>query len=110
MLSPAIGCAVVAAVLASVFICARVLVRSGRVSSEASRKIVHIGMGAVCMSFPWLFSSTEPVIWLALGTTIVLLVTRLAPRLREEFGCVIHGIARESYGEFAFIAGVAGAF
>ena len=32
------------------------------------------------------------------------------PALREGFGCVLHDVTRRSYGDFAFIGGVAAAF
>jgi phytol kinase len=110
MLNQAAGCAATVVALATLFLFARYAVRSGRESPEGSRKIVHIGMGAVCMTFPWLFSSAWPVVWLALGALIALSAVRLVPLLREQFGGVLQGVARKSYGEFAFIAGVTGAF
>jgi phytol kinase len=82
---------------------------SGRLSPEAARKLVHVGMGCVCLTFPWLFTVAQ-VLLLAAIATAMLLATRAVPNLRATFGCVLQDVDRNSYGEFAFVAGVLSAF
>lgn len=98
------------AALGALFGGARALRTRGLLSAEGSRKLVHIGMGCVCMSFPWLFDGPLPVLVLAAIAMAGLLAVRAIPSLQANFGCVLHGVARRSYGEFAFIGGVATAF
>jgi phytol kinase len=50
------------------------------------------------------------VIALAAVACAGLFALRAVPALRSRFGCALHGIARASLGEFAFVAGVALAF
>jgi phytol kinase len=105
------ACAVlVLGALGALFGAARLARRRNWFSPEDSRKFVHVGMGCVCLSFPWLFSSPVPVLALAGIALASLVAVRTVPRVRAELGCVLHGVGRRSYGEFAFIAGVATAF
>ena len=102
--------ALVLAALAALFGLARFLRALNIVSPEQSRKIVHVAMGLICLCFPWLFRSAEPVVILAVVAACALLSGRTIPALRERVGCVLYGVQRRSYGEFAFIGGIAAAF
>lgn len=110
MLNPFAASALVIAALGVLFAAARAARLSGRVSPEWSRKIVHVGMGTVCLTFPWVFSNNAPVLVIAGCAAVGLLLLRLVPTARTAFGCVLHGVERKSYGEFAFVAGVASTF
>ncbi len=71
---------------------------------EASRKSVHLGMGIICLTFPWLFSTNWHVDLLAtLAVTTLLAIRWMKPPL----GKVLHGIERLSFGELLFPIGVA---
>ena len=73
-------------------------------SPEASRKSVHVGMGIICLTFPWLFSTNWHVDLLAtLAVTTLLAIRWMKPPL----GKVLHGIERLSFGELLFPIGVA---
>lgn len=73
-------------------------------SAEVSRKVVHVGMGMICLTFPWLFSTNWHVDLLAaLAVTTLLLIRWQKPPL----GKVLHGIERLSFGELLFPVGVA---
>ncbi len=72
--------------------------------AEASRKTVHVGMGMICLGFPWFFSEKWQVDLLAvLAVTTFLLIRWQKPCL----GKVLHGIERLSFGELLFPVGVA---
>ncbi len=77
---------------------------------EAARKASHVAVGTACLALPWLFADVAPVLALAAVAFTGLIALRAVPWLRARFGCALHGIARVSYGEFAFVGGVALAF
>ena len=82
----------------------------GRMPGELSRKAVHTGMGLVCLSFPWLFHGAWPVVVLGGLALIGLAAVRFVPVLRREFGGVLGGVERRSWGEFYFPVAVAVVF
>lgn len=81
-----------------------------RLSPELSRKAVHVGMGFVCLSFPWLFREAWPVVLLAVLAVITLGAVRLLPALRSRVGGVLCGVERHSLGEIYFPIAVAAVF
>lgn len=84
-----------------------VRVFQGILPPELSRKAVHIGMGLVCLSFPWLFQESWPVVVLAVLAIIGLGAARVVPIFKREVGGVLGGVARQSLGEFYFPIAVA---
>lgn len=74
------------------------------ISSELSRKIAHILLGLFCLSFPWLFSTALPVLFLGGISVAALLWMRLRS---DDWQTVIHGVSRQSWGEFYFPVAVA---
>ena len=77
---------------------------------ESARKLVHLSMGAVTLSFPWLFDSAWPVGILAAGATLALLAVKHFGPLRRAIGGVLHEVDRESSGEICFPVGVFAVF
>ena len=77
---------------------------------EAARKASHVAIGTACLTLPWLFAGVAPVLALAAVACVGLVALRTVPWLRGRFGVALHGIARRSYGEFAFVGGVTLAF
>ncbi len=110
MIHPLPGMALVLAGLGALLATATVLRRRERVSAELARKLVHIGMGLMTLSFPWLFCESWPVIALAALTVVALLVVRLMPAWRRRVGGALHDVARRSLGEIYFPASVAVVF
>lgn len=75
---------------------------------ELSRKITHIALGLVALSFPWLLHDTWPAFVLAIAALIVMFALRSVPVLRVRFGGLINDVGRESLGDLYFpIAAVA---
>lgn len=74
---------------------------------ELPRKLLHVGMGAICLSFPWLFEAVWPVLLLAGVSSAMLWALRSVSFLRHRFGGVIHGVQRASLGDLCYPLGVA---
>ncbi len=74
---------------------------------EWVRKLLHMIMGGVTLTFPWLFNETWPVVILASTTIIGLLVLKNRKAMRQQWGDVLHGVSRNSLGEMYFPAAVA---
>ena len=51
----------VLALLSGLLVLASIGIHRGRLKAETARKIVHAGMGGICLCFPLLFKSPEPV-------------------------------------------------
>jgi phytol kinase len=77
---------------------------------ETARKVSHVAVGLACLGLPFFFTTVAPVLVLAVVACGGLLALRVVPALRARFGCALHGVARRSLGEFAFVGGVALAF
>lgn len=77
---------------------------------EIARKSLHVALGLVTLSFPWLFDAPWPVITLAVLAVGALTAVRHVKAMRETVGEVIHGVRRESTGELVFPIAVAAVF
>lgn len=76
-------------------------------SPEVARKSIHVGMGLVCASLPWVFDRPLPVVVLAAIATVPLALIRILPVLKTGVGSALHSIERPSYGEILFAPAVA---
>ena len=74
---------------------------------EIPRKLVHVAMGLIVLSFPWVFAERWPVVVLGVLATGALLAVRFVRVLRRGVGSVLHSVERQSLGELAFPASVA---
>jgi len=87
-----------------------VLARRFAWEAEVARKASHVALGLAALPLPWLFRDDATVLMLAFAACAGLFALRAIPALKARFGCALHGIARASFGEFAFVGGVALAF
>lgn len=101
--------AVMAALLVGLPVLRMVVAKFGG-AAEVSRKSVHVLMGMICLSFPWVFDGPLPVWVLAAFATVPLAAVRCVPSLRAGLGSALHGISRPSYGEVLFAPAVAAVF
>jgi phytol kinase len=108
VISPFIGIALVLAAFGALFVVLRSASR--KLHPELVRKLMHVGMGLVSLSFPWLFHSAWPVVVLAAAASATLLGIRVSAVMKREFGGVLHAVSRESFGEFFYTIGVAALF
>ncbi len=109
-MNPWAGISIVLVALGALMLGVRALQQQGAIGAELARKLVHMGMGVVCLLFPWLFSVAWPVWVLAVAAIGALAAVRLVPFLRERLGDVLGGVGRASLGELYFPAGVAMVF
>jgi phytol kinase len=86
------------------------LQRHRRLHPELMRKLVHLGMGLVALSLPWLFESAWSVVALTSVFVLLLIGLRVLPTLRIHLGSPIHGVDRKSFGDIYFALGVGGLF
>jgi phytol kinase len=107
MPSPWLGILLVVTVLGVVLAALKCLIPRLGLAPETSRKMVHILMGLLTLSFPWLFDAAWPVLLLALLAVTALTATRVFAPLRQSFGGVLHGVERQSLGEIYFPLAVA---
>ena len=73
---------------------------------EIIRKLLHVGMGLVALSFPWLFPERWPVLVLAGFSLLILLGLKWVAPLKQNYGQVIDGVGRHSLGDFFYPAAI----
>lgn len=79
-------------------------------SGEVSRKVVHVGMGLTCLTFPLVFREVWPVLLLAALSILFLISIRVFPVLKASLGGVLGATGRSSWGEIWFPLAVAVVF
>ncbi len=110
MLNPWLSMCLVVSSFAVMMAGLRAYRRSHSMDPELVRKLLHVGMGLVTLSLPWLFATAWPVLVLTVAFTCFLTSLRLSRRLRQLFGGVIDGVARQSIGEIYFPLAVGSLF
>jgi len=105
LLNPWLGIIIVLALLGGLIGALAVFQKTKQPHPELVRKLLHIGMGLVTLSFPWLFSEAWPVIVLAALAVIGLLGVKFMKT--DSISNVVHGVARESLGEIYFPISIA---
>ena len=101
------GIAFVLVALGALMLTVKAVQLRGRVRPETARKLVHLGMGTLCLSFPWIFREAWPV-WTLAGLALSMLGgVRLVPALKRGVGGVLHDVNRASLGELCFPVAVA---
>ena len=73
---------------------------------EHTRKAVHIGMGAVAATLPWLFDRTWPVLLLCAGLAAAFYALKAFAR-GSDLGEAMHDVGRDSRGDLYFALSVA---
>lgn len=105
--SPVIGMILTPLVLIALMVSAHILQRKNAIDSELSRKLVHIGMGLVALTFPYLFQYTWPVLLLSALSVALMLLLRFIPVLKSSMGGVLNSVKRHSLGEVYFPISIA---
>jgi phytol kinase len=106
-LNPWLGILTVTLALGVTFLSTRLLQRFVSPNPELLRKLVHVMMGLVASSFPWLFDRAWPVLLLAAGSLFALILLRSGWRATRSLQGVLHGVERTSWGELLFPVSVA---
>ena len=99
---PMLGIMYVLAALGGLLVLLAFLQRSMPQHPELIRKLLHVGMGIVTLWFPWLFDSTWPVLVLGAFAIGLLLMVKWRGEDRAGIHGVVHGVARNSFGEIYF--------
>ena len=108
--SPFVGLLLVPGALIVLLLLLRYYQVSCKPHPETVRKLMHSLMGALTLSFPWLFSETWPVWFLAGGSVVLLFSLRALPVLRDGVSNVINAVDRNTLGELYFPLAVACVF
>src|SRR2546430_2182591 len=107
MMSPWLSMAVVTGTLVVLLFGLRLWQRLSSPHPELVRKFLHIGMGLLTLSFPWLFADDWPILVLVVVSAGGMLALRLVCRLRSSIGCVVASVSRSTLGEVYFPIAVA---
>lgn len=79
------------------------------IGGENARKTVHLGMGVICLSFPFLFNDPLPV-WILAGIAVTSILGVKVTNLRSSIGLSLFSVKRLSIGELIFPIAVAWLF
>lgn len=108
MLSPWIGILVIVGTLMVLMVFLSWLPKKfPSIAPEIPRKLLHVLMGLVVLSFPWLFNERWPVVVIAVLALTALISIRLIKPLKTCMGSSLHGVSRNSFGEIGFVISVA---
>jgi phytol kinase len=102
-----LGIAIVLAILGGLLGSLRLYQKLGAPHPEMLRKCLHIGMGLVAISFPWLFDSAWPVLVLGALSLGGMAGMRLIRVLSDSVGKVVSSVGRFSLGEIYFPVAIA---
>lgn len=106
MLNPWLGITLVLAVLGSTIAALAVFKWQSNPHPEVLRKLLHVGMGFVTLTFPWVFSESWPVLLLAAIAMGIMFALKAVKSL-QQVGSVVNSVARRSLGEIYFPLSVA---
>ena len=99
------GAAVVALGIVVLFVAGEVLRRGWSVETEYTRKLSHMGAGAIVIAFPWLIQHVATVAVLAGAFFVLLLVGKLSGQLGS-----VHAVERRTSGAYYYPLAVLGLF
>lgn len=100
--NPWLGISLVMAILGSLMVGLRFYQHRFSPHPELVRKLLHVPMGLIALTFPWLFHSALPVVLLAGLAVAWLLALRFYQPLKQQLGSVLGGVERRSLGEIYF--------
>jgi phytol kinase len=78
---------------------------AGQLSPEGARKLFHVAMGTMTLSFPWLFTGPTPVLLLAGLCCVWFESVRRLTWFARHCGPVLSAVARPGRGEIYFVLG-----
>lgn len=69
---------------------------------EVLRKVAHVLMGCIALSFPWLFADVWPVMMIGITSVAMTLAVKKVNTLKTRVGSILYGVKRQSLGELFF--------
>lgn len=75
------------------------------INAEIKRKLFHMSMGLVMLTFPYIFNSVLSVGVLGIIALIVLMILKNS-KLKDSIGTVLYSVDRNSLGEIFFVISV----
>lgn len=102
-----LGIAIVMTVLGGLLGGLRLFQKWGTPQPELPRKMLHVGMGLMAVSFPWLFDESWPVLVLGALSLAGMVAMRTVKTLSGTVGTVLSGVGRVSLGEIYFPLAIA---
>jgi phytol kinase len=104
-MNPYLGVATVLLVTAFLFTLVGVLKYRFAMSREWTRKLIHIGVGLIALTFPWTLRDQWLVLAVSAAGTIALFLARKIHGLSTQLHSIL-GVRRPSFGELLFPATV----
>ena len=95
---------VILLLLISLFII-KIIEKKTNINPEIKRKMFHISMGIVMLTFPYIFKSPYSVGLLAIIALIILFLLKNT-KLKNSLGTILYSVDRESAGEIFFVISV----
>jgi len=83
---------------------------SERLTAEWSRKIIHVVMGCVALTLPYIFENRHTVIFVGVAAIVMLLMLKKNKYLHLKLGAVLWGGSRNSLGEIYFVISIVAVF
>lgn len=83
----------------------KIIEKKANINGETKRKLFHMTMGLVMLTFPYIFESVISVGILGIIALIVLLMLKHT-KLKESLGTILYSVSRESLGEIFFVISV----
>jgi phytol kinase len=102
MMNPWLAILLVLGTLAVMLGAVRLHQKTAHPHPELARKLLHVGMGLVAVSFPWLFDRSWPVLVLGVLSFGLMVALRTVKILRGSVGCVVNDVNRASFGDLYF--------
>lgn len=83
----------------------KLIEKKTNINGELKRKLFHVSMGIVTLTFPYIFESVFSVFILGILALIILFIIKYT-KLKESFGTILYSVKRESLGEIFFVISV----
>lgn len=95
----------VVALLLVALIIIKIIEKKSNINGETKRKLFHMTMGLVMLTFPYIFESVISVGILGIIALSVLLLLKHT-KLKNSLGTILYSVSRESLGEIFFVISV----
>lgn len=83
----------------------KLIEKKTNINGELKRKLFHVSMGIVMLTFPYIFKNVLSVGILGILSLIILFVLKHT-ELKKSFGTILYSVKRESFGEVFFVISV----